>query len=609
MNMAASNTEPGTRADSKSTVPAPVLLPGISEYADLRRDGYAYVDKTRELGHLLDTGKFLFLARPRRFGKTLMLSTIECMYQGHLPIVRGPDGQPVRPMPKVPDEQLFTGLVWEDEFAISPRRPVIRLDMSHVTGQDVAQLEQSLKLHIAEHALLWYERGYDPGVEMRYLLDSTSYPHAPQNMLAALLQSLRRRSNDPVVLVDEYDTPLLSLARLNPAEIEPYLNLFRDFFRVFKQCEGLLHKVLITGITRRAYGDQFSALNNLVDCTWRPDLGSVCGFTEEDLDRPPLSTFIETAAAELAQSTNALRTALRDHYNGYRFDRRGLSTAVYNPWSLCRTLSDLRVPELREEIRELGLPAHWSESGVAKILVDRLRLHAARVDSSLLRGQAELDVDLFSNKSSSLKSLMLQSGYLTYLPAEDTRPSRLGWPNREVASAMLANLAQAHVEESLPGIERLRACLKTGNYDNLPTALLDCLYAFPYNIMEDEDSYHAALHGLFFGMNILPFSERQELAGRFDLATFCGGRVCIIELKYNRSLHEAQEQADRKQYGRSLLVELDNMADATCIALHVSKSRDGKMCIEGAQRPVQDAQAQWTLLYSGQHGSRRRRTE
>ena len=366
MNMAASNTEPGTRADSKSTVPAPVLLPGISEYADLRRDGYAYVDKTRELGHLLDTGKFLFLARPRRFGKTLMLSTIECMYQGHLPIVRGPDGQPVRPMPKVPDEQLFTGLVWEDEFAISPRRPVIRLDMSHVTGQDVAQLEQSLKLHIAEHALLWYERGYDPGVEMRYLLDSTSYPHAPQNMLAALLQSLRRRSNDPVVLVDEYDTPLLSLARLNPAEIEPYLNLFRDFFRVFKQCEGLLHKVLVTGITSRAYGDQFSALNNLVDCTWRPDLGSVCGFTEEDLDRPPLSTFIETAAAGLAQSTNALRTALRDHYNGYRFDRRGLSTAVYNPWSLCRTLSDLRVPELREEIRELGLPAHWSESGVAK---------------------------------------------------------------------------------------------------------------------------------------------------------------------------------------------------------------------------------------------------
>ncbi|MCY4519699.1 MAG: AAA family ATPase [Caldilineaceae bacterium] len=599
MNMAESNSEPDTRADSKSTVSAPVLQPGISEYADLRRDGYAYVDKTRELGHLLDTGKFLFLARPRRFGKTLMLSTIECMYQGHLPMVRGPDGQPVRPMPKVPDEQLFAGQAWEVEFANAPRRPVIRLDMSNVTGRNVTQLEQSLKLHIARHALRWYGRGYDPGVEMRYLRDSTRYPHTPQDMLETLIESLQLELGDPLVLVDEYDTPLLSLARLNPAEIEPYLNLFRDFYRVFKQSEGLLHKVLVTGITRRAYGDQFSALNNLVDCTWRPDLGSVCGFTEEDLDRPPLSTFIETAAEGLAQSTDALRMALREHYNGYRFDRRGLSTAVYNPWSLCRTLSDLRVPELRDEIRELGLPAHWSESGVAKVLVDRLRLHASRVDSSLLRGQAELDVDLFSNKSSSLKSLMLQSGYLTYLPAEDTRPARLGWPNREVASAMLANLAQAHVEESLPGIERIRACLKTGNYDNLPTALLDCLYAFPYNIMEDEDSYHAALHGLFFGMNILPFSERQELAGRFDLATFCGGRVCIIELKYNRSLHEAQEQADRKQYGRSLLAELANTEDATCIALHVSKSQDGEMRIEGAQRPVQDAQAQWAPLYSG----------
>ncbi len=201
---------------------APVLQPRILEYADLRRDVYAYVDKTWELGRLLDTGKFLFLARSRRFGKTLMLSTIKCVHQGHLPIVRGSDGQPVRPMSKVSDEQLFAGLAWEVEFANSPRHPVIRLDMSNVTGRDVAQLEQSLKLHIAEHALLWYERGYNPGVEMRYLLDSTSYAHASQNMLATLIQSLRRRSNDPVVLVDEYDTPLLSLARLNPADIEPY---------------------------------------------------------------------------------------------------------------------------------------------------------------------------------------------------------------------------------------------------------------------------------------------------------------------------------------------------------------------------------------------------
>ena len=599
--MAQPNPKPGAHVDSKPTVSAPVLLPGISEYADLRRDGYAYVDKTRELGHLLDTGKFLFLARPRRFGKTLMLSTIECMYQGHLPIIRRPDGQPVRPMPKVPDEQLFAGLTWEVEFAKSPRRPVIRLDMSKVTGRDVAQLEQSLKLHIARHALLWYGRGHDPGVEMQYLRDSTRYPHTPQDMLETLIESLQLELGDPLVLVDEYDTPLLSLARLNPSEIEPYLNLFRDFYRVFKQCEGLLHKVLVTGITRRAYGDPFSALNNLVDCTWRPDLGSVCGFTEEDLDRPPLSTFIETAAEGLVQSTDALRTALRNHYNGYRFDRRGRSTAVYNPWSLCKTLSDLMVPELRDEIRELGLPAHWSESGVAKVLVDRLRQHGARVDSSLLRGQVELDVDLFSNKSSSLKSLMLQSGYLTYLPAEDTRPARLGWPNREVASAMLTNLALAHVDELLPGIERVRTCLETGNYENLPTALSDCLYAFPYNIMEDEDSYHAALHGLLFGMNILPLSERQELAGRLDLATVCGGRACVIELKYNRSLREAQEQADLKQYGRSLLATLANTEDATCIALHVSKSRDGEMRIEGARRPVQDAQAQWTPLYSELH--------
>ena len=266
MNMAESNPAPGGAVD-KPTVP--VLQPGISEYADLRREGHAYVDKTRELGHLLDSGKFLFLARPRRFGKTLMLSTIECMHQGHLPIVRGPDGQSVRAMPKVPDEQLFAGMAWGDEFASTPRRPVIRLDMSKVTGRDAGQMARSLKLHVARQVLLWYGRGHDPGVEMRYLRDSTRSPQEPQDMMESLIQSLRLGFNDPVVLVDEYDTPLLSLARLNPAAIVPCLKLFRCFYRVFKQSEGLLHKVLITGITK-AYGGQLSALNDLVDCTWHP---------------------------------------------------------------------------------------------------------------------------------------------------------------------------------------------------------------------------------------------------------------------------------------------------------------------------------------------------
>ena len=98
---------------------------------------------------------------------------------------------------------------------------------------------------------------------------------------------------------------------------------------------------------------------------------------------------------------------------------------------------------------------------------------------------------------------MLQSGYLTYLPANDQQPVRLGWPNREVATALLTDLAQAHVDEQLPGVAPVRTCLATGSYKELPNALLDCLYAFPYNIMEDESSYHAALHGLFLGMDIL----------------------------------------------------------------------------------------------------------
>lgn len=137
------------------------------------------------------------------------------------------------------------------------------------------------------------------------------------------------------------------------------------------------------------------------------------------------------------------------------------------------------------------------------------------------------------------------------------------------------------------------------DYRKLPNVLLDCLYAFPYNIMDDEYSHHAALHDIFLGMGIVPRSERRELSGTYDLAAIFRGRACVFELKYNRSLREAQAQADRRQYGRSLLMELEQTKDVTCIALHVTKTGDGQVRIEGAQRSVRDAGSDWVLLDAG----------
>ena len=449
-------------------------------------------------------------------------------------------------------------------------------------------------------ALHWYRRGLDPGIELMHLRDSTSYPHAPQVMLEQLIQSLKSQSGNPVVLVDEYDTPLLKLLGRDPAEVEPFFELFREFYRLFKQCEADLHKVLITGITRWAYGGMFSGLNNLRDCTWA-EFGAVCGFTEVDLDQAPLSTSIATAASSLNMSIDELREHLRENYNGYRFDPDGFGPAVYNPWSLCNVLTDLLVPQERARIQRRGFPAHWSDSGVSKSLVDALRRQPAAVDQMPFFDPDELDVDFYSNRATGLKSLMLQSGYLTHHPAGDGQPARLGWPNREVARTVLRDLARTHVGHELPGIGRLRTCLETGNYGELPKILLDCLYAFPYNIMDDEYSHHAALHGIFLGMGVVPRSERRELSGTYDLAAICNGRACVFELKYNRSLREAQEQADRRQYGRSLLLELDRAEGAVCIALHVTKTRDGRVRIEGAQRPVHEADADWEPLDTEHH--------
>ena len=328
-------TEPNfqSRVDTgrQHAASAPMLMPGISVYADLRREHYAYVDKTRELKYLLDSGKYLSLARPRRFGKTLTLSTIECMYQGDWPEVRDPFVEMSHFTPKVPDELLFAGTSWEELSAASPQRPVIRLDLSTVTGNDVEEMKQSLTWHVAQQALVWYCRGLDPGIELKYLRDATTYPRLPQDMLKQMIGTLRKQRGNPVVLVDEYDTPLLKLLGRSPAEVDPFFELFREFFRVLKVCESELHKVLITGITRRAYGEMFSALNNLLDCTWKEEFGAVCGFTENDLDQPPLADCIEAAAMGLDLSLNELRETLRANYNGYRFDPDGVGPAAYNP--------------------------------------------------------------------------------------------------------------------------------------------------------------------------------------------------------------------------------------------------------------------------------------
>ncbi len=189
----------------------PVLRPGVSDYVRLRRANYAYVDKTRELANLLDSGEFLSLLRPRRFGKTLMLSTIECMFQGGRPNIRDPFVEMVHLIPQVPDDLLFAGTSWESSFAETPRRLVLRLDMSAVTGDSPVEMRNSLKQHVAQQALHWYRRGLDPGIELMHLRDSSSYPHTPQVMLEQLIQSLKAQSGEPVVLVDEYDTPLLKL--------------------------------------------------------------------------------------------------------------------------------------------------------------------------------------------------------------------------------------------------------------------------------------------------------------------------------------------------------------------------------------------------------------
>ena len=342
------NFQSGVDTGRRRAASAPVLMPGISVYADLRRENYAYVDKTRELKRLLDSGKFLFLARPRRFGKTLMLSTIECMHQGDWPEIRDPFVEMAHPVAKVPDELLFTDTAWEEWVATSPKRPVIRLDLSAVTGNDATEMKRSLTRHVARQALAWWCRGLDPGIELQYLRDATGYSDPPQDMLANSCCGRLQRSKVEIRSCTggrvRHATPEAFWAA-----VLPRLNRTSNCSRISSACsrhcesrfaQGAHHRHHALGVRGRCS----QALNNLQDCTWNAESGAVCGFTESQPGPSPRwrTASKQRRTAWACQSNDQLRRTLkRENYKGYQFDPDGIGPAVYNPWSLCNALADL----------------------------------------------------------------------------------------------------------------------------------------------------------------------------------------------------------------------------------------------------------------------------
>ena len=491
---------------------------GTSDFKALRQAQQLYVDKTELVYRLASVpgGKY-FLIRPRRFGKSLLVSTFESLFKSGL--------------------EDFQGLAIEKSWT-DKTYDVVRLDFSEV--KEFATIE--------EFKEKFYKRTASK-------LNSAGFPKLEKSddfitQFSLWLSSLRRRSF--VLLVDEYDAPLT--ACLDKKELFDRVRaVMSEFFLSIKSNEGCLRFFFVTGITKLSQTSIFSAFNSLEDISMISMYGTLLGYTEAEIKRY-FADYLDNAAEILQISEKGVLDELRRHYDGFSFDAKA-GSHVYCPWSV---LNFLKHPEM-------GFRNYWYTSGGQPTVLMKFLANNALSDPKAYAESMEVrlsDLDAARQYGEmSLEVLLTQAGYFTIKQVTDDGYLILGYPNQEVALSM----AQLYADELLRG-QRIRKLgspslneiLETGSLDSVVEQFNSALEAIDYQRypITDEASCRAYLQVLLIGAAMMPKVESHSALGRSDLEVYAGSRLWAFEIKYakNKSdikplLHKAKEQMRSHRYG------------------------------------------------------------
>jgi hypothetical protein len=477
---------------------------GIQDFRELRKGGYVYVDKTREIFELIESGKYYFLSRPRRFGKSLLISTLKYLFQG--------------------ERELYKDLWIADKHDFNPH-PVLHFSFSSI-GYKTMGLEAALDAKIESLA-----------AQHDINLDRTTY----DQKFAELLEKLCSKAQKVVLLIDEYDKPLVDyLDQLEKAETNR--DILKNFFSILKDSDPFLRFFLITGVSKFSKVSLFSDLNNLEDITMAPAAATLTGYTQTELTQyfdQPLHALARTEQTDV----NTLIDKVRLWYNGYQW--AGPQT-LYNPFSILNLMKQQRFANF------------WWETGTPTFLITKLREEFHYDLNQLVAGQ--LMFESFTLNDLNWLSLLFQTGYLTirsYDPSSGLYT--LDYPNREVKDTMHQHLLAAFREttktDSLPLLIYLKQALEKGEMQRL-IELINILFStIPFQIFQQrqEAFFHAVLHLSFSGMGLLVQSEVSPAKGRVDTVVHTPKRIYVMEFKLDASADSALEQIREKRYGSPFL--------------------------------------------------------
>lgn len=477
---------------------------GVQTFEKLRNEGYVYVDKTALVYKMAQEGSCYFLSRPRRFGKSLLLSTLKAYFEGK--------------------RDLFQGLAIAELEAEWNAYPVLHLDLNAKSFSNIQNLYDLLN-----DQLTIYEQKYG----------CVPVDKSPEGRFRQLIRSARAKTGkDVVVLIDEYDKPILQAVG-NESLQDEFRNALKAFYGVLKSADAELRFTLLTGVTKFGKVSVFSDLNNLNDISTDTRYAELCGISEHELHENFDDEIAELAAAN-AQTKEQAYAELRTRYDGYHFSAS--SQGIYNPFSVLSTLE------------KKCYDNYWFATGTPIYLVELLKKSNFHLPDL---GNIESDIDsLNSIHSADLDPIpvLFQSGYLTIKGYDkEFELYHLDFPNEEVKHGFIKFLlpyyTYCQTSQHKTIIRELVKSLSTGDAERFMQQMQSVLADTPYDIVKDLENHYQNV--MYIVTKLLGFyvqAEYRTSRGRIDLLIKTDQYIYVIELKHEGSAEEALSQINAKDY-------------------------------------------------------------
>ena len=476
---------------------------GIQDFVKLRQGGFAYVDKTKFVYKLADEGSYYFLSRPRRFGKSLFLSTLEAYFLGR--------------------KELFEGLAIYDMEKEWKSHPIFYIDLNTANFRDENSLYEVLNSHVSAWEEMYGAREYETTLALRFK--------------GVIARAAEKEGCGVVILIDEYDKPILQTLR-NQELQEKHRSLLKSFYSVLKTQDRYIRFAFITGVTKFGKVSVFSDLNNLMDISMDQRYISICGMTQNEL----LYNFregIEQLGEAYGDTEEETLNKLKIRYDGYHFEEN--TVGIYNPFSVLNTLAKLRYKD------------YWFETGTPTFLVDLLKMHNYRL-LDITREKVSGDViNSVDSMSTNPIPVIYQSGYLTIKGYDERfKKYRLGFPNKEVEEGFLNFLLPLYTSAGNNSpfmVDEFVQDVESGNPERFMQRMKAFFADTSYQVAGNAELYFQnAMYLVFKIMGFYTQVERPTSDGRIDAVIQTPDYIYIIECKLDHTADEALCQINDSNY-------------------------------------------------------------